>query len=141
MMLFPILPCCYKNFVLHCLNLQNVENYIYADFNTLPCNKLLFNKYYKQLITFPLLCFHIPFPFNVFSSAEIEIKDTVRTPTSHRASGPTIYETINYLSFQVYIRHPGMTIDLQIQYFEKVKDMFIKTLKFLLCHCSFRDNT
>jgi len=90
---------------------------------------------------FPLFCFYIPFPFNVFSSAEIEVKGTVRTPTSCRTSGPIIYETTKYPGFQVYARHPGMTINQQIQYFEKIRqDVFIKILKFVLCHCSFKEN-
>lgn len=44
----------------------------------LLCSKHNFKKYYKQLITFSLHYFYIPFSFNVFSSAEILIKDTVK---------------------------------------------------------------
>lgn len=72
----------------------------------------------------------------MFSSAEIEIKNTVTPPTSCRTSGPMIYETTKYPGFRVYARHPSMIIDQQSQCFEKrIKDMFG------LCHSSSKENT
>lgn len=59
---------------------DNHKNHSYCgSYLVFLCNN--FKKYYKQLITFPLLCFYIPFPFHVFSSAETEIKDNLRTAT------------------------------------------------------------
>lgn len=85
------------------------------------CNKHNFKKYYKQLIIFSLHYFYMPFSFNVFSSTEIVIKDTVRTSTLWRTSGPVTYETMNYPGFKVYSRHSGMITDQIVPYFEKIR--------------------
>lgn len=106
-----------QNFIVFiCKRWEIIFTHILTD---LLCNKHTFKKYYKQLITYSLHYFYIPFSFNVFSSAEIIIKDTVRTPTFWRTSGPVTYETMKYPDFQVYSRHSGVITNQTIPHFEK----------------------